>query len=255
VVDAIGSGIDNFKKAQGEKMILDPTSQFIRNITEHCDIKDSIILEVGCGKGRVTEDLARYAGKITAIDPDEKALAAAKSRIAVGNVEFVLSSGETLNFPGKSFDIVIYSLSLHHIPIGSMKSSLEQATVTLREKGKIIVIEPGTGGTLIEAEERFGVGDSDEKRQKAAAEKALDGLEGWEKGETIHFQTFFYFESQNDFLENLAPRNPQLPEKILAELEIFLNRHFQNGKIVLNADRRMNVFTRRKHCGGAIPAR
>ncbi len=225
-------------------MILDPTGQFIRNITEHCDINDKIILEVGCGKGRVTEDLARQVRKITAIDPDAEALAAAKSRIAAGTVEFVRCGGETLNFPEKSFDIVIYSLSLHHIPIACMQSSLEQAAGTVREEGKIIVIEPGAGGTLIEAEERFCVGDGDERRQKGAAQSALDTLEGWEKGQNVYFQTFFYFGSKEDFLENLLPRNRQIPEPLLDELGSFLNMHRRNGRIVLCADRRMNVLTR-----------
>lgn len=228
-------------------MILDPTDQFIRNITEHCDFKDKLVLEAGCGKGRVTGDLARHAQKITAIDPDEEALAAAKSCIASGNVEFVRCSGENFKFPENSFDIVIYTLSLHHIPLDIMKNSLEQAAGVLREKGKIIVIEPGTGGTLIEAEERFGVGDGDERRQKVAAESALDALEGWEKGENIHFQTFFYFENQKDFLENLRPRNRQKPKALLDGLESFLNRYQQNGRIVLYADRRMNVLTKSIH--------
>lgn len=225
-------------------MILDPTGQFIRNITEHCNINGKTILEVGCGKGRITEDLARHARKVTAIDPDQESLAAARTRIVANNIEFIRCGGETLDFPGKTFDVVIYTLSLHHISVDRMKSSLDQATRVLHEKGKIIVIEPGAGGTLIEAEERFGVGDGNERQQKDAARSALDSLQGWERGQDIHFQTFFHFESQENFLENLLPRSGQIPETILDELGSFLNRHRQNGRIVLYADRRMNVLTR-----------
>ncbi len=84
--------------------------------------------------------------------------------------------------------------------------------------------EPGTGGTLIEAEERFGVGDGDERRQKIAADSALDALEGWKRGENIYFQTFCYFESQKDFMDNLLPRNQEKPEALLegAEGSFFL---------------------------------
>lgn len=90
-------------------MILDPTDQFIRHIAAHCDIKGKTVLEVGCGKGRVTVELARHARKVVAVDPDESLLQAARSLVGADNVEFVLCGGESLFFPESSFDIVVYS--------------------------------------------------------------------------------------------------------------------------------------------------
>jgi 16S rRNA A1518/A1519 N6-dimethyltransferase RsmA/KsgA/DIM1 with predicted DNA glycosylase/AP lyase activity len=49
-------------------MILDPTGRLIKNITGQCDINGKKIFEIGCGSGRITRDLAAYAGKAIAIN-------------------------------------------------------------------------------------------------------------------------------------------------------------------------------------------
>jgi len=51
-------------------VIQDPKNQFIAAILSHCEIRGKELLEIGCGKGRVTRDLARHARKVVAIDPD-----------------------------------------------------------------------------------------------------------------------------------------------------------------------------------------
>lgn len=223
-------------------MILDPTDQFIGHIAAHCDIKGKTVLEVGCGKGRVTVELARHARKVVAVDPDESLLQAARSLVGADNVEFVLCGGESLFFPESSFDIVVYSLSLHHIPLNYMQDSLRQASKLLGAEGKIVVIEPGDNGTLIEAEERFGVGDGDERAAKKAAQRELCEL-GWAVGETVRFQTLFYFEHEADFLENLLPGHRHKPAQLLREIGAFLDRYRADGRIILDADRRMNVLS------------
>lgn len=225
-------------------MILDPTGQFIRHITGQCDISGRDILEIGCGSGRITLDLARHARRVVAIDPDGAALRAARSGISGANVEFIRCGGESLAFPEHTFDLVVYSLSLHHLPIGCMLKSLMQAARLLREKGEIVVIEPGMEGTLIEAEERFGVGDGDEREEKEAALRAMGGLAGWEMGETIHFQTLFYFADERDFLESLLPEYRRVPKERIREIGHFLQTHEKDGRIVLHAGRRLNVLKR-----------
>lgn len=225
-------------------MILDPTNQFIKHIEAHCDIAGKVILEVGCGGGRITRDLARHARKVVAIDPDEGALQTARSQVAAGNVEFVRCGGEAPAFPKRSFDLVVYSLSLHHLSAEGMLQSLEQAARLLKDGGKVIVIEPDGEGTLIEAEERFGVGDGKERREKDAAQGALRSLAGWGMGETVRFQTLFYFDGLEDFLDNLLPDWRRRPKTLIREIEGYLAAHTKEGRIVLHADRRMNVLAR-----------
>lgn len=225
-------------------MILDPYGQFIKKIAAHCDVSDTMILEVGCGQGRITHDLARHARRVVAIDPDAGALQTARSRINTENVAFVRCRGESLAFLGGCFDMVIYSLSLHHLPREVMPVSLEQAAGLLGEQGMIVVIEPGEGGTLIEAEERFGVGDGNEAGEKDAARRAIADLSGWRIGKTVCFRTCFHFADQQDFLESLLPDYRSKPPALIREIGDYLADCVEDGRIVLHADRRMDLLFR-----------
>ena len=225
-------------------MILDPYGQFIKEITAHCDLSGKTILEVGCGQGRITRDLARHARRVVALDPDEGALQTARSRINAENVAFLRCRGESLAFPEGCFDLVIYSLSLHHLPQDAMRESLAQAVGLLGEQGMIVVIEPGAGGTLIEAEERFGVGDGNEAREKAAARRAVADLPGWRIGQTTRFRTHFHFVDQQDFLENLLPDYKSKSPFLIREIGDYLADCTEDGRIVLHAERRMDILRR-----------
>lgn len=223
-------------------MILDPTDQFITHITAHCDIVGKVVLEVGCGRGRITRDLARHARRVIAIDPDEKALQAARAYVAAGNVEFICCGGEAPACPEGFFDLVVYSLSLHHLPSERMLQSVQQAARLLRGGGKIIVVEPGSEGTLIEAEERFGAGCGNERAAKAAAGRAIEALAGWQISPPVHFYTLFHFDDAEDFLAHLLPGYQDRPAADLAELTDFLERHWEMERIVLWAERQMVVL-------------
>lgn len=225
-------------------MILDPYGQFIKEITAHCDLGGKTILEVGCGQGRITRDLARHARRVVAIDPDKDALQTARSRINAENVAFLRCRGESLPFPEGCFDLVVYSLSLHHLPQEAMRASLAQAAGLLGEQGMIMVIEPGEGGTLIEAEERFGVGDGNEAREKEAARHAVAVLPGWRIGLTTCFRTCFHFVDQQDFLESLLPDHRGKSPEFIREIGDYLTGCTEDGRIVLHADRRMDILLR-----------
>jgi SAM-dependent methyltransferase len=220
---------------------LDPTGEFIRHILGSCDVDGKSILEVGCGSGRITRDLAARAREVTAIDPDAGALVRARAQVTAANVAFVHAGAEALDLRGRGFDVAIFTLSLHHVSPDAMDASLAGAVAGLHDAGRVVVIEPGDEGTLIEAETRFDVGDGDEAGAKAAAQAALRRLAGWSVGETVRFRTLFHFEDAADFREHLPSRRAPGPG---AALERFLEEHREGDRIVLWAERRMNVLTR-----------
>ena len=225
-------------------MILDPTNQFIHQITRHCDLVGSAILEIGCGRGRITADLARHARCVMATDPDAVALATARKTISVPHVEFICTSGQHLDLPATSFDLVFYSLSLHHIPAESMTESLRRASSLLKHGGGMVVIEPGDEGSLIEAEQRFGVGCGDERKAKTAALQAIGSLSGWHVSEPICFRTLFQFDDEQDFLSNLQPDYLNKSGEWRQEITHFLKKYREGNGITLDAERRMYMLTR-----------
>lgn len=86
------------------------------------------ILDIGCGPGTITVDLASYipAGHITGLERVagvlEQARALAKEK-GVANVDFVQGDANSLSFADESFDVVFCHQVLQHVgdPIGMLK--------------------------------------------------------------------------------------------------------------------------------------
>lgn len=223
-------------------MIHDPTNQYIFTIMLQCDIREKDIIEIGCGKGRITRDLAKYAKRVVATDPDHVALKKAKLSLTATNVEFIQTPTGIPELPPESFDFAIYTLSLHHVPEKEILNSLRSAAMLLKKDGAIIVVEPGDEGSFTEAKERYGAGSGDERPAREAAIQAMNSLDGWEAGETINFRTLFQFDDEQDFLDSMLPGYRQQPASFVTEVRSFLDRYRSAAGVVLAADRRLNVL-------------
>jgi 2-polyprenyl-3-methyl-5-hydroxy-6-metoxy-1,4-benzoquinol methylase len=223
-------------------MIQDATNQYIETILAHYDLAGKEVLEIGCGGGRITRDLAGYARRVLATDPDGAAIARAKAAVPAANIEFLQVVAGVPELPAGSFDLVIYTLSLHHVPLGQMTASLEQAGRLLREDGVIMVLEPEEKGPFMEAKRRFGIGSGDESRQQAAALRAMHELAGWTVGETIRFQTWFQFADEEDFFTSKVPGFRQMSADKAEAIRAFLRPYRKSGGIFLAAGRRLNLL-------------
>lgn len=225
-------------------MIQDPTDRYIATIRANCDVDGKDILEIGCGKGRITRDLARHCKRVVATDPDGAALDIARATIAAGNVEFIQAPTGVPDLPPSSLDLVIYTLSFHHVPVPDMPASLRGAAELLRPGGVIVILEPGDAGSFTETKERFGAGSGDETPAKEAAICTMKSFDGWQVGETVYFRTFFQFDDEDDFLVSMLPGHRQQPDSFVDEVRAFLRQYRTDDGILLDADRRLNVLKR-----------
>ena len=73
------------------------------------------VLEVGCGTGQLTERLACYGFRLTAIDIGPSMIAAARRRLTGAEVSFEVTSFEDLDAADASFDLIISSAAFHWI--------------------------------------------------------------------------------------------------------------------------------------------
>jgi SAM-dependent methyltransferase len=87
------------------------------------------VLDVGCGPGALTTELVRRLGSasVTAVDPSEQFVHAARERLPGVNVE--VASAEHLPFPDLSFDAVLAQLVVHFMD-DSVAGLAEMARVT-----------------------------------------------------------------------------------------------------------------------------
>ncbi len=75
------------------------------------------ILELGCGTGNLTQlvHLKFPNAAITAVDISTECINECKSRISSSNIEYVKSDFKEIHFPDNGFDLVLSSISIHHI--------------------------------------------------------------------------------------------------------------------------------------------
>lgn len=77
------------------------------------DVQGLEVLDVGCGTGRMVENLKKFGAKVTGVDVSEKMLAIAKKRFSTS--EFVLGDIEDLPFEDESFDMVVATFVIVHL--------------------------------------------------------------------------------------------------------------------------------------------
>lgn len=99
----------------GELSAYPPPGFELGLIERFVSLRGKRVLEIGCGDGRLTFQLAPLVSSILAIDPDGPSIdEAARERVRrkAGNVEFRVSSVERLASPGAPFDVALFSWSL-----------------------------------------------------------------------------------------------------------------------------------------------
>lgn len=75
------------------------------------------LLDVGCGGGILAEPLSRLGAHVTAIDPAQENVAAARAHAAESGVEvtYRAETAEALLAAGESFDVVVASEVIEHV--------------------------------------------------------------------------------------------------------------------------------------------
>jgi len=115
------------------------------------------VLEVGCGPGYLSIDMARDHGlAVTGLDLDPDMITRAQhhaERLAAGTAgqpTFVVGDAAALPFDDGAFDVVVSTFSLHHW--SDQAAGLAEIARVLRPGGTVLIWDFGGGGHLIHPE-------------------------------------------------------------------------------------------------------
>jgi ubiquinone/menaquinone biosynthesis C-methylase UbiE len=104
------------------------------------------VLDVGCGTGTLTRMLKhKYPGAtITGLDIDPAILAIAQRKAASLAIHWTCAAATEVPFPNSSYDRVVTSLVLHHLPTKSKQKALAEIYRILRPSGQLYVVDFGS---------------------------------------------------------------------------------------------------------------
>jgi len=112
------------------------------------------ILDFGCGAGDLAfeaERLTEGASQIVGIDPSPEMVKVARQKAAkrTSKVQFQVEAAEKLSFPAGTFDAVISSFVLHHLPENLQNDAFRELKRVLKPGGLFFAIDMKPSRTIV----------------------------------------------------------------------------------------------------------
>jgi ubiquinone/menaquinone biosynthesis C-methylase UbiE len=104
------------------------------------------VLDVGCGTGTlalVARQRVGDVGSVTGIDPSPQMIARARRKAARRrlSVDFQVGAIEQIPFPDQSFDVVLSTLMMHHLPDDLKRRGVGEVARVLKPGGRLLVVD------------------------------------------------------------------------------------------------------------------
>lgn len=198
-------------------------------LTRRLDLPKATILELGCGRARMTRLIAEQApdSRLIAAEVDEIQHEKNLSSESPIQIEFVLAGAEDIPAEASSIDIVLMFKSLHHVPAELMPVAFQEIHRVLKPGGSLWISEPVFAGKFNEILRLFH--DEQQVREQAflATQNAVTQGLFELAGEIFcsvesHFADFREFEEQ---IIQVTHTNHQLSSAIHEKVKRLFNQH------------------------------
>lgn len=113
-------------------------------LIKHYAPKAKTILDIGCGNGISTINLAKEGYSVTAVEPDPSntigagAIRKLASDLDITNIQVFESLAEDISFDSNSFDVVYFRQAMHHA--SNLKQFVGEALRVLKPEGLLLTV-------------------------------------------------------------------------------------------------------------------
>lgn len=102
------------------------------------------VLDVGCGAGYFTRLLAEAVaprGTAHGVDVDSEVIVQARHRVGLSNCTFSVGDATSIDAPDGSYDVVVSSLMIHHLPEAQRARAVREMFRLARPGGAVLIAE------------------------------------------------------------------------------------------------------------------
>lgn len=104
------------------------------------------VLDVGCGTGTVAllaKERVGEAGRVCGIDPGPRQIARARLKGTRQGlpIDFQVGVIEQIPYPDQSFDVVVSTLMMHHLPDDLKRAGLAEIHRVLKPEGRLVIVD------------------------------------------------------------------------------------------------------------------
>lgn len=178
--------------AEYVKVLEDPSRdewQKPREVVMALDLKPAdTVADIGAGTGYFARRFAHHAGKVYAVDIDDKLLALARAN-APANLETVLAAPDDPRLPDQSIDMVFFCDVLHHIE--NRPAYYAKLAKVLKPGGRIVVVDFFKKELPVGPPASMKLAD-----QEVIAELGKAGFAFSKRMDILPYQYFLFFEKR-----------------------------------------------------------
>jgi SAM-dependent methyltransferase len=103
------------------------------------------VLELACGPGGFTGELARHAATVTAVDASQRMLARSRAEVDRRNVRYI--QADLFDWrPERSYDLVFFGFWLSHVPPSRLDDFWRLVRACVRDDGRVAFVDEDDRG-------------------------------------------------------------------------------------------------------------
>ena len=215
-------------------------------LVNELNLKDKIVLDVGCGNGWFSYWASDNGSQVDAIDPSEGQISEAKKKNFNNKINFMKAGAENINGLTNVYDLIFFFNSLHHIPINLMEKSIEHCKNKISNSGSILIIEPIAEGNFHD----FVKNIDDETKVRNEAYKAINNCNKYNLKivKELIYSEVKAFNNGDDCINFLSKVDANRITYIKNNKEFLLNEfnnlsYYSNNKYKFIQPMRLNILT------------